>query len=75
MLKKLISHSETVKDEISKAQKIHDKLFSQLEEYKVPHVMEYVVLRVINISHDIGTRVRSFKVFQKLAAKSRYRKS
>ena len=47
MLSKLISQSEIVKEEISKAQKAHVKLITQLEEYKVPHVMEYVILRVI----------------------------
>jgi hypothetical protein len=62
-----------VKDEISKAQKIQDKLVSQLEEYKAPHVMEYVVLRVIIDSDRSGARIRTFKGCEKLAKKGGYR--
>ncbi|KAJ3332697.1 hypothetical protein HDU76_013376 [Blyttiomyces sp. JEL0837] len=45
LLEKLNAEGEIVKEETEKAEKINEKLTGQIEEYKVPQVMEYVNLK------------------------------
>ena len=46
LLGKLQTESEIVEVEYAKAQKAYQKLLTQMEEYQVPQVMDYVVLKV-----------------------------
>ncbi len=69
LLTKLVHQSQTVDIEIQRAEKQNQKLQSQIEEYKVPQVMEYVVLKVTPLisNSNAGTRMRIVQILAQLA--------
>ncbi|KAJ3043003.1 hypothetical protein HDV00_005909 [Rhizophlyctis rosea] len=58
-LTKLTVESDVVSGEQVKAQQLHDKLVSQMEEYRVPLVMDYVGVKAQE--HELARKVRSWE--------------
>ena len=74
LLNKLVHQSHTVEIDIQRAEKVNQKLQTQIEEYKVPQVMEYVVLKVRALLIDnVGARMWIIQMLAQLATQGRYR--